>query len=52
METSYTNWMSGQPNNYDGDQDCVAKQCKDECKWNDAACSDNNYAHALCQREK
>ena len=50
-ETSYQNWCSGQPDNGGGDEDCVAKICSADanCKWNDCQCSDNDYAHALCQ---
>ena len=57
METVYTNWAANQPSNggVGGNEDCAAKSCNayaKDCKWNDAPCDDNDYAHALCQMEK
>ena len=54
QETSYRNWMTGEPSNMNGDEDCVFKRCSSDpnCKWNDESCSKNDYARALCQMEK
>ena len=52
QEPSYTNWNEGEPNNKDGDEDCVNKTWNgNEFKWNDVNCSVDD-AHALCQMEK
>ena len=54
LETSYTNWITGEPNNQLGDENCACKRYNvfPDGKWNDANCSVKDYAHALCKREK
>ena len=54
QEPSYTNWMSGQPDNDGGDENCVNKAFRSDPsgKWNDQQCNENDDAHALCQMEK
>ncbi|XP_043216493.1 C-type Lectin CRL-like [Amphibalanus amphitrite] len=42
----YTNWLEDQPNNYDGEQDCVLLEGSGH-KWNDRKCDLQQYA--LCQ---
>ena len=50
-EPTYTNWVSGQPNIYHGDEDCVEKayNMDGSGKWNDHQCNLQDRAHALCQ---
>ena len=53
----YTNWFPGQPDNFNGDEDCVYQKYIDNWGWNDAICESNaNYEcvsiHALCQSYK
>ena len=45
-EVPYQNWCPGEPNNLNGDEDCVEKIGTD--MWNDRPC-DYNAPHALCQ---
>ena len=52
--TVYTNWDGGQPDNLDGNEDCVRKAYDTTQAWFDWNC-ENNLAdgchpiHALCQ---
>jgi len=50
----YTNWISGQPDNEKGDEDCAHLYGKDGLQWNDAPCTRTSVAdvqlHALCQK--
>jgi len=44
----YTNWNSGEPNNYQGAESCVIVK-KNSYTWNDAPCSRDKYY--LCEYE-
>jgi hypothetical protein len=58
VETSYTNWVEGEPNNYDGHEDCVeidytkgfefGDLSAAEDGWNDHPCS-NYRRHFICE---
>ena len=45
-EPSYTNWRSGEPNNFGGNEDCVVLRNNDG-KWNDVRCWTS--IHFACQ---
>ena len=48
----YTNWISSEPNNNQGDEECVMIHGKDNWSWNDLKCVQNEWGsevHALCQ---
>ena len=47
LENGYTNWQSGEPNNYDGNQDCL--NIVKGGKWYDLNCDLNGYEKPLCQ---
>ncbi|XP_077100094.1 galactose-specific lectin nattectin-like [Siphateles boraxobius] len=36
---SYTNWCTGEPNNYQGPENCLEINFTSDCCWNDQACS-------------
>ncbi|XP_041484640.1 echinoidin-like [Lytechinus variegatus] len=38
----YEKWESGQPNSYQGDQDCAEFHSSNEYTWNDLACDTDN----------
>ena len=44
---SYTNWRQGQPNSWNGDQDCVEVDSSGE--WNDHNCA-NERLKFVCER--
>ena len=46
---TYTNWSPGQPNNYGGNQKCLALKNTNH-KWDDASCT--NLYHYICQANK
>ena len=46
---SYTNWRSGEPNNYGGNENCVLYR-KNHGTWNDIACS--TKLQAICEKGK
>lgn len=47
----YTNWNSGEPNDYKGNEDCVEYQTSTH-KWNDRNCySATNYICAIPRGE-
>ena len=57
QEPNYDNWGNGQPNNFEGNQDCVTIDCLQlDCLWNDMKCNLDHFelvpAHALCQKPK
>ena len=45
-EVFFTKWTTGEPNNYDEDEDCVNFLFKDR-SWNDFGCS--NKLHFICE---
>ena len=45
---TYTNWDSGQPNNYGGNQKCLS--IKQNYRWDDAPCT--NVYNYICQANK
>ena len=45
---SYTNWNSGEPNDYGDEEDCVVSTS--DGKWHNVACGFHN-AYPLCQRK-
>ena len=58
-EAAYTNWHSGQPDNYNDVQDCVVKDFVPGLgQWYDDGCDKRNHGenkegvHALCQKSK
>ncbi len=38
-DSSYTNWRSGEPNNFDGAEDCVSWAATGLGYWNDSSCA-------------
>ncbi|XP_041377543.1 perlucin-like [Gigantopelta aegis] len=44
---NFTNWRTGQPNNYDGSQHCVLLIAK-RAKWNDVRC--NRQIAYICEK--
>lgn len=42
----YTNWIAGQPNNYQGNEDCMF--IRDD-GWGDGSCSQLNLTKFLCR---
>ena len=51
---SYANWLSGQPDNGSGTENCAVKIYPNNGagKWNDEQCYIDTVAYALCQRKK
>ncbi|XP_022106943.1 C-type mannose receptor 2-like [Acanthaster planci] len=47
-ERNYTNWGSGQPDNYDRQEDCATMRSSDK-KWNDRRC--NTKLLAVCKEQ-
>ena len=49
----YENWLPNQPNNYNGNQDCVGHiyQAKttNRAGWSDWPCNDETSEHCCCQ---
>merc|ERR1711973_631574 len=50
----YTHWQAGQPDNWDGHEDCIIMMKGSEWGWNDEDCDNimrKSYSgnHALCQ---
>ena len=45
-DVQFTNWRAGQPNNFGGDQHCVAMRKSQNWKWHDIPCS--LRTHFLC----
>lgn len=46
----WTNWKSGEPNNANGNEDCVHIREEDGYKWNDIDCSASYLNRALCEK--
>ena len=44
---SYTDWKSGEPNDYTPGEDCVVMLASDDYKWNDIPCYYN--VRPICQ---
>jgi hypothetical protein len=40
---TYTNWGNGEPNNYNGNEDCGMLNAFGNSLWNDAGCSTSTY---------
>ena len=47
---SYNYWDTDQPDNFDGDEDCVVLTGKHEMKWNDIPCWYTEGTYAVCQK--
>ena len=47
---TYTSWYSGDPNNYQGQEHCVAIFANQQGTWVDMACA--NVLRALCQQNQ
>ena len=47
----YSNWANGEPNDYEGDEDCATKDGYYMYQWNDRPCDckDCKDCKALCQ---
>ena len=43
----FTNWRSGQPDNYDGVEDCV--RTEGGTTWNDDNCANDQYPTSICE---
>ena len=49
QKPTYTNWESGQPDNFDNDEDCVV--CGgSSMMWNDIPCWYTDGTYAVCQK--
>merc|ERR1719309_788230 len=51
---TWTNWLSGEPNNNTGDEYCVDMWCysdRDECGWNDTTCYRTGGVYIVCEKE-
>ena len=46
----YTNWESGQPDNFDNAEDCVVVVGRQAMKWNDIPCDWTDSTYTVCQK--
>ena len=44
---SWTNWDSGEPNNYKDKEDCTQIRWKNSGKWNDVRCADSYHMNSF-----
>ena len=47
---TYTNWYGGEPNNFDGNENCVHTYAERDGTWNDVDCS--TYMPSVCEIER
>ncbi|XP_031634298.1 C-type lectin 37Db-like [Contarinia nasturtii] len=45
---TFTNWINGEPNDFDSDRKCIEILNETDFKWNDCSCFDNNK-RVICE---